>query len=83
MTTQFIGIKEFRQHMAKVSADARRRKCRLIILRKNKPVFAVTPLSEKDVFEQDLLRRVEKAERDLQAGRTLSTKELQKRLGLR
>lgn len=83
MTTKFIGIREFRQNMARVSADARRKKYRLVILRKNKPVFAVTPLSEKEMFEQDLLHRVEKAEKDLKAGRTLTTTEIHQRLGLR
>lgn len=57
MNTLFIGIKEFRKNMAKVTADALENKQRVIILRKNQPIFELIPLSKKDrdywKFEQD------------------------------
>ncbi len=48
MDTLFIGIKEFRQNMAKVTQDALDNKRRIIILRKNEPIFELIPLSKKD-----------------------------------
>ncbi len=78
MTTKFVGMKEFRQNMAKISTDAHKKKCRLVILRKNKPLFEIHPISQEREFVDDILRRAERAKR----GKTYSTKEVRKRLGL-
>lgn len=48
MDTLFLGIKEFRKGMAKVMDDALSNKRRIIILRKNEPIFELIPLSMKD-----------------------------------
>lgn len=48
MDTLFIGLKEFRQNMARVTQDALDNKRRIIILRKNEPLFELIPLSKKD-----------------------------------
>ena len=50
MITRFVGIKQFRQNMAKISDQARKKKERLIVLRKNKPIFELRPIQAKDAL---------------------------------
>lgn len=78
MTTAFIGMKEFRQNMAKISDEACKSMRRLIILKKDQPMFELRPLSKKEAFEEDLVMRLERAK----TGKTYTTAEVRKRLGL-
>jgi hypothetical protein len=71
-------MKAFRQNTAKISADVYKKKCRLVILRNNKPLFEIHPISAEQEFVDDILCRAERAKR----GRTYSTKEVRARLGL-
>lgn len=82
MTTTFVGMKEFRQNMAKISADACKRMSRLVVLRKNKPMFSVVPLSERERFEDELMLDLKSAKADLAAGRTVTLDQIEKKLGL-
>lgn len=75
-------MKEFRQNMAKISDDAYKKRYRLVVLRKNRPMFTITPLSKKDAFLEELLYRREKGRADLKAGRTYSQEDIEKMLGL-
>ncbi len=83
MTTKFVGMKELRHHMAKLTSEATRKRERLIVLRKNRPIFELRPLSEDDValwsFDHDL----EQARESARAGKTHSTKDVRKMLGLK
>ena len=76
MTTRFIGLKEFRQNMAKFSAEAYKKNQRLVILRKNYPVFEIRPLSAKQAFTDDLMIRLGQADDDFKTGRTFSQNEI-------
>ncbi len=82
MTTRFIGMKEFRQNMAKISEDAYKKNQRLVILRKNRAIFEIRPLSKEQAFEDEILLRVEEAKEDHKAGRTYSQTDVEKLLGL-
>ncbi len=82
MTTRFIGTKELRQNMAKITKQARKKNERLIVLRKNEPIFELIPLSAKDSLAESLLRDVEEARADIKAGRVYSQKEVEKMFGL-
>ena len=82
MTTRFVGIKELRQNMAKMANQALKKKERLIVLRKNVPVFELRPLSKQDATLERLLLDLQEAEDDVKAGRLHSQEEVEKMLGL-
>ena len=48
MTTKFIGVKEFRQNIAKIAKNSKKNNQRIVILNRNTPILEVRPLSNKD-----------------------------------
>ena len=82
MTTRFVGLKELRQNMARITSDAYRKKERLIILRKNEPLFELRPLSKKDVVLERFLLSIREAEEDVKAGRVYTHEEIMRYFGL-
>jgi hypothetical protein len=82
MTTKFIGLKELRQNMATITNKARKDNHRLIVLRKNEPIFELRPLSKEDTILEKLTLSIEKGLDDLKHGRTVSRGKLKKRFGL-
>lgn len=82
MITKFVGMKELRQNMAKLSKEAQQKGQRLIVLRKNTPAFELRPLKDSDALIETLRRDIEEAESDIRAGRTYSQKEVAKLFGL-
>ena len=84
MTTRFVGIKEFRQNMAEISDSARKKRQRIIIMRKNKPLFELTPLvgDDEGVYTQEFVRGIEEAERQIKKGQTYTAAEVRKMVGL-
>jgi antitoxin (DNA-binding transcriptional repressor) of toxin-antitoxin stability system len=83
MTTRFIGVKEFRQHMAKIVTQAKKKNERLILLRKNEPIFELIPLSKKDTTLEKLKKDIEEAEKDAKVGRLYSIEEIEKILRIK
>lgn len=83
MTTHFVGVKEFRQNLSKLSERARKKNERFIILRNNEPILEVRPLSKKDAALETLIRDIEEAEEDVKAGRVYTLEDVQDALGLR
>ncbi len=82
MTTKLIGLKEFRQNMAKYSDEARRKKQRLIILKKNEPIFELRPLSKEDAVMERLTADINEALEDVKNGDVYSQEEMEKLFGL-
>ncbi|MBI2097807.1 MAG: type II toxin-antitoxin system Phd/YefM family antitoxin [Candidatus Vogelbacteria bacterium] len=82
MAIKFIGIKELRQNMAKISSAARKRRERLIVLRKNEPLFELRPLSDQNALIETFRRDMEEAHADVRAGRLYTQKEARQMLGL-
>lgn len=82
MNTTFIGIKELRQHMAKTTARAHKKGERVIVLRKNKPLFELRPLSSTDALVETLRIGIEEARADVRAGRTKTQRQVEKLFGL-
>ena len=83
MTTKFVGLKELRQNMAGITREATRKRHRVIVLKKNAPLFELRPLSEEDISTWSLHLDIEHALEDAKQGRTLTTTELRKMLGLK
>ena len=48
MNIQLVGIKEFRQNLASLTRRASKRNERMIVLRKNAPLFEVLPIKKDD-----------------------------------
>ncbi len=82
MTTRFVGIKELRQHMAKISSRAHKKKERIVVLRKNKPVFELRPLTDEAGLLESLIRDIEEARADVKSRRLHSQAGIEKMLGL-
>ena len=82
MTTKFIGIREFRQNISELYKEAQKKDLRYIVLNKNKPIFEVRPLSEKDFSLESLMAITKEARKDSKAGRTYSLESLEKELGI-
>ena len=78
MTTKFIGVKEFRRNLARVADAATKYNQRLIVLKKNRPIFELRPLSKKDVILERLAVDVHDTLRELHSGRVYSKKEISK-----
>ncbi len=83
MVTKFIGVKEFRQNIADYHKQATRNGWRFIILSRNKPIFDVRPLNEKDVTLEKLAMDVALARADYSAGNVYTPSQARKILGLK
>lgn len=81
MTTRFVGVKEFRQNMAKLATTARKNNERLVILRRNEPIFEIRPLSKKDATLNKLMLHIEEAREDIRAGRVYTHEEIKSIFG--
>ena len=68
--------------MATVSRQARAKKQRLIVLRKNEPIFELRPLSENEVIFAHFDRDIEEAEKDIATGRVHTQEQVEKMFGL-
>ncbi len=82
MSTKFIGVREFRQNITGLYKKAQKEGIRYIVLNKNKPVFEVRPISEKDFSLERLMAVTTEARNDAKAGRVYSLENLEKELGI-
>ncbi|HEX3099621.1 MAG TPA: hypothetical protein VHQ41_01470 [Patescibacteria group bacterium] len=82
MTTKFVGVKEFRQNIAKFAKSSKKNKQRLVILNRNVPIFEVRPISEKDFTLEKLSSKIERGLKDVKAGRVYTQAQVMKSLGL-
>ncbi len=82
MTTRFVGTKELRQRMARIARDAEEKNERIIVLRKNRPVFELRPLSSERALVESLRREIEKAREDKRAGRIKTQADVERLFGL-
>ncbi|MFH1631635.1 MAG: hypothetical protein ABIA47_01235 [bacterium] len=82
MTTRFVGVKEFRQNMSKLANRARRKNERLIILRKNEPIFELRPIGKGDAQMGKFLSNIQEALDDVQAGRLYTHEQIKETFGI-
>lgn len=82
MTTRFIGLKELRQNMAKVTEEASRKRQRVIVLKKNAPLFELKPLIGEELALAEFDRSIEAARQSVRKGKTYSTAQIRDLLGL-
>jgi len=82
METHFIGTKELRQNMAKVVRNTKVKNRRFIVMRKNKPVFELRPLSTNDMLVESFRKDIEEARSDKKSKKIYSQEDVEKILGL-
>ncbi len=82
MNTKFVGVKELRQNMAKITQNAQKKKERVIVLRKNQPIFELKPLSGEEALVESFWRDIEEAREDVRKGRVYSQEYIEKMVGL-
>ena len=82
MTTRFVGTKELRQDMAQITKKAQERNERIIVLRKNKPVFELRPLSDEDSLVESFRKDIEEALLEKKNRKVKSQAQVEKMLGL-
>ncbi len=81
MNTKFIGVKDFRQNIAKYAKRAQKGDARYIVMNRNKPLFEIKAFAEDeylDSFVADIL----KAEADVAHGKYSTHGEVLKELGI-
>lgn len=81
MTTKFIGMREFRDHLAKYTKKAKKG-VRYVVLRKNVPVLEVKPIDEKQFAMERLSAEIEEAEQNIREGKFYTQEEILKEFGL-
>ena len=82
MTTELIGVREFRQNIATLYAKAKKNNWRYIILNRNQPIFKVEPLSKKDAIIEKLTQEIEEAREDVKKGRLYTMEQIRRDLKL-
>lgn len=82
MTTNIIGIKEFRQNITSLWKKARRHKTRYIVMHHSTPIFEVMPLSGDRLVLNTLARDIAEAREQVKRGETYTHEEALKALGL-
>lgn len=82
MVTKFVGVKELRQNMAKISKNAQKKNQRIIVLRKNRPIFELRPLSSEKAFAESFIKEIEEGRSDKKAGRVVSQAQIEEMFGL-
>ncbi len=81
-STQFIGVRDFRQNIFELYKNAQKNNIRYIVLRNSKPIFDMRPLQEEDASLERLLATTKKARADAKAGRVHSLESIEKELGI-
>ena len=82
MVTKLIGVKEFRQNMAKYSAAAKRNGWRYVVLNRNVPIFEVKPFSKKEAIMEKLAADIAEARQQVRDGKVYTLEEVRRHLGL-
>ncbi len=82
MTTQIIGIREFRNNLSTLSARAQKKHVRYVVTNNNMPMFEVLPLDQKRV-QLSLAEATALARADIKAGRVQSWASVKNELGLK
>jgi hypothetical protein len=82
MTTKIIGIKSFRENIAKTWKEAIKENIRYIVMNHSTPILEVTPINEEDFILENLAKDIEIAREQAKKGHVYSQEEVYKKLGL-
>ena len=82
MVTRFVGTKQLRQDMAKITKEAQKNNERIIVMRKNQPIFELRPLSADESFIESFRQDIEMARKQAKKGEVHSQDDILRELGL-
>ncbi|MEK7085799.1 MAG: hypothetical protein AAB953_02180 [Patescibacteria group bacterium] len=82
MSLKLVGIKDFRKNLAKYVQQTQTQGVRIIVLRKNMPLFEVKPVEEKEIAIAKLEQEVAEAREQIKRGEYITHEEMLKKLGL-
>lgn len=82
MNTKLIGLKEFRLHLSDYTKQVESGKVRLIVLKKNKPVLEINPITTKEFTLENLRKEVAEAREQVKKGEVYTAEEVEKGFGL-
>ena len=68
--------------MAKITSEASKKQQRVIVLKKNYPLFELRPLSAADMSLWTFTHDILKAKKSVREGKTYNTKQVREMLGL-
>ena len=83
MTTQVIGIKNFRENITKLWKEARKKKIRYIVMHHSRPILEVKPITEKELKIAKLKEEVAEARERFKKGEYYTLEEVMEGLGLK
>ena len=81
MNTKFVGIKDFRQNIAKYAQKAQSGEARFVVMNRTKPLFEIKPFAS-DIYLDEFVASLAQAEADVAAGRVYTQEQVRKELGL-
>jgi len=84
MSVKFVNMREFRHNMAGISREARKKNQRIVILKRNLPIFELTPIigDEEGLYKEEFVHGLLESLKQAGRGKMSSLKEAKKDLGL-
>lgn len=82
MTTQIIGIKEFRDNITKLWKTAKNKKVRYIVMHHSTPVLEVNPIHNNRLVLENFTTEIQEARNQVKSGDVYSQEEVFKMLDL-
>jgi hypothetical protein len=82
MTTQIIGVKEFRDNITTLWKTAKKKNVRYIVMNHSMPVLEVNPIKEDRLIFVKLSQEIGYAREQVKKGEVCTQEETYKELGL-
>ena len=83
LTTQLIGLKEFRSNITKIWKLARKNNTRYIVMNHSTPILEVSPISEEEHYLEKLIGDVRIAREQYKRGEVYTQEEVMKKFGVK
>jgi len=84
MTTQIIGVREFRQNLTPLYKKAQKKKIRYVVMNKNRPVFEVRPIQPKsEIYLDSFIKDIAHARQQVREGKVHTLEEVEKHFGIK
>ncbi len=81
-STRTVSIRNFRENMTKLLREAQEKNVHFVVMRHSEVVVHVTPAKRRDATLEALARDVATARKEYKEGKTFTTEEVRKMLGL-
>ncbi len=82
MTTQFVGLKDFRQNLSSYASKLSNGSTRFIILKKNRPLLEVRGLDKEEMVIEKFTADIAHARQQVKSKKVHSQRAIMKEFGL-